>query len=338
MTHPGANILLLRAAIIAAALGASCRADTITIRSREQKGEFQGYENREFLFRADAWTDLREPRTAVQKLVLDPPRDVDLVLGSSAEAATLVAYEQSRFVVEQKGARREIAGMLVKSITVRAAAPAAAGGSGGAEEPEARRALDISAFEKADLTPLQSAALARYKTARARYDAFLAQSSAMVAMMDKAQGAKREEILNALRLRKNEEQPVVRELEAAEKALMAAIPQGTVLREKAEPAAGGADAPADAQAKAASMPEAGDGNVVIIDTASLEASPGINANQRAAIAGYKQASAAYLRVSETAGGAGEAAAELEAAAGQLQKAQKALLGAFPDMTFSPSAR
>ena len=74
-------------------------------------------------------------------------------------------------------------------------------------------------------TPAQSKAYNRYKTARASYDAFLAKSVEMIKALDKATGQAREDLLNKLRLRKNEEQPKAIEMKKAQAELLAAFPE-----------------------------------------------------------------------------------------------------------------
>jgi hypothetical protein len=69
----------------------------------------------------------------------------------------------------------------------------------------------------------QQAILNRFTAAKKTFDAFLAESIAMVQEMDKLKGPKREELLNKLRLRKDAEQPLRRNLISTYKALVAAF-------------------------------------------------------------------------------------------------------------------
>jgi len=74
-------------------------------------------------------------------------------------------------------------------------------------------------------TPLQVKAYNRYKTAKVAYDAFLTKSTEMVKALDKATGQARENLLNKLRLRKNEEQPITIEMKKSQAELLAAFPE-----------------------------------------------------------------------------------------------------------------
>ena len=74
-------------------------------------------------------------------------------------------------------------------------------------------------------TPAQSKAYNRYKVARETYNAFLTKSAEMVKAMDKSTGSSREDLLNKLRLRKNDEQPIASEMKKAQEELLAAFPE-----------------------------------------------------------------------------------------------------------------
>lgn len=303
--------------VVAGLLPAGAWADTLVVHAKELQGGFSGYEDGKFVFVAAGKGLTREPRSSVQKLILEKPVDATLVQGNKSQGVRLLGYEQSRFIVEIDGARSEITGILVKSISVQGA-PAAEGGSGDADGgTQPRRQLDLSGVDEATLTPGQAGALARYKAAWKRYSEFLARSSKMVAEMDKSRGAQREEKLDTLRERKNEEQPLLTELSAAEKVLRASFPGGAM--PKANPAA------------PAAVPEAADGDPAIIDTTSIESARNLTAAQKDAIAQYKAAAARFTAATEPSGNA--AAPDVVAAARQqLLKKQKALLAAFPGMT------
>lgn len=315
-----------RAAFLAGLVAVGTSADTIIIRSMEKKGDFQSYADSKFVFDADGKT-LKEPRSSVTKMVMDPPCEASLVQGSKTLTVKLLGYEQTKFLYEIKGVKGEAAGMLVKSIAVRR--PMEGGDGSSSDTPRGRKAINIAAYENAVLTPDQAAAVARYKKARTTYDAFVAKSSEMVAEMDKTKGPKREELLTALRVRKNEEQPIANELAAAEQALLKAIPPGTQLQLK-EPAAGAPEVSANPPSGPATLPETPEGEIVMIDTASIEAIPNLKSAQKDALAKYKDALSNYLRVSNMDSAPEE---EKKAAAQELKKLQKSLLAAFPEMTF-----
>ncbi len=76
-----------------------------------------------------------------------------------------------------------------------------------------------------DLNADQKAALEQYQAAKDKHRQFMEESSAMIARMDTLTGSERQALLNNLRLRKEEEQPLKRELEASQQALSAAFPE-----------------------------------------------------------------------------------------------------------------
>jgi len=80
-------------------------------------------------------------------------------------------------------------------------------------------------MKESEPTPVQVKAYNRYKTARTTYDSFLAKSAEMVKLLDRSTGPAREDLLNKLRLRKNEEQPIAGELRKAQAELLAAFPE-----------------------------------------------------------------------------------------------------------------
>ena len=84
---------------------------------------------------------------------------------------------------------------------------------------------DVSGLEgRADLTDAQNAALERYKAAKAKYSGYVSESSRIVAEMDRSRGQHRERLMDELRLRKQDEQPVKNEYRAATSALMSQFP------------------------------------------------------------------------------------------------------------------
>jgi hypothetical protein len=193
--------------------------------------------------------------------------------------------------------------------------------------------VDLSALEKAGgLTPAQQAALDRYRRARQEYDAFLSKSTAMVTEMEKATGARRESLLNALRQRKNEEQPISRRLESAEEALLAVLPKNSGGSRAAGEAGGAAGQPAGhAAARGSDLAAMPEGQVVLLDLGDLERLPNLKHDQSAALRQYNTAKSQYLK----AEGAEDTAqpGAMDAAVKALKEAQAAVLHAFPGVKF-----
>ena len=203
-----------------------CRADTLTVGIKNISGTFEGFANDAFAFRSDTGETLSENRTNVRALELDAPVKVSFELargGKGLESSTLAAYKGMKFIFKDGDKERSFFANQIKEIRV--IRPPQAGGGHAQDGGAAIRPVDISKVENnPDLTDGQKAALARYKTARAAYDDFLRESSDLVAQMDRAQGADRTKIHNRLRLRKQEEQPIINALQSAMTQLFNAFP------------------------------------------------------------------------------------------------------------------
>lgn len=325
--------------LLAAALTPCATADVLTVRSKEHPGRFVGFEDGQFLFLSEIGEATKYARTVVESLALDAPCEVRMVRASKTapESALLHGYKQSKFTVELNGTRLDVPGMQVKRMEVGLAAPAGpfgAGGAASADVPGPRPPADVSSLEKAgDLTPAQKGALDRYRRVRQEYEAFIAKSTALVAEMEKATGARRESLLDALRQRKNEEQPLVRRLESAEAALLAVLPRGGAGGANAAARnAGAAAGPAAGHAqRSGPLPAVAEGQVVLLDLGDLERLPNLNHDQSAALRQYSAAKGQYLKTESAADAAQPG--DLDAAARRLRDAQAAVLKAFPGLKF-----
>jgi len=296
-------------------LAAGAYADVITIGTKPLQGKFEGFEKNQFLFRTRTGELLKEDRMRVRKLSLDAPLDARLVRSGAeqSEPARLVSYVGGRFTIEQKGKQSTVLGMRVERIIVRRARrrPGADGGDAGRAP-----VLDISPLEgRGDLTESQAAALRRYKAARREFDDYVAENSAVVAEMDRSHGRQREKLLNDLRLRKNAEQPLKRELERAEAALLNAVPRPWT------PPPIPADAPPmPPTPPATEVPELAEGEVLLIDVSALAVTPGLTKAQDEALRRYEQARDRYMESQDDADRV------------TLKKAQADLVKAFPGLS------
>ncbi len=201
-------------------------ADTLNLGAKSYDGTFDGFEDGRFLFRTAEGREIKEPRSSVRKLNLTEPRQVALTRTSKREPdkLTMTGYENGKFAVKADGKESTIPGMQVRSITVEMDFQAF-GAMEQADTPRPVQPIDISGLTaRQDLTAEQTAVLKQYQAANGKYNAFLTESSALVEQMDKATGAKREALLNVLRRRKAEEQPVKRDLEISRTALLKAFP------------------------------------------------------------------------------------------------------------------
>lgn len=203
------------------------QADILVTATDQHKGTFRGFEKDHFVFFTENGDELRMPRSSVRVLVMEPAREVEVTRTGrkTADMETLAGYEKMKFCVIQGGRTNQVMGTAIAAIVVPEYQGQKAFGNGAADAPRAPRAFDISMLEALpDLSPERKAVLENYKEARRRFDAFVKESSALVAKMDRATGLEREKLLDVLRSRKNEEQPLKRALERATADLLAAFP------------------------------------------------------------------------------------------------------------------
>jgi hypothetical protein len=203
-----------------------CHADRLVAGNKTHEGTFQGFEKNRFMFATTDGDYLSKPRTTVKELAMDPPRNVILTYkNKKTEEVRLTGYRMSKFSHQEKKAIEEtvISVMKLKSVTV----PYTSGG--GADGPsDGILRIGLSTLDKVigdtKLTETETQALERYKAAKKKYDEFRAESARLVAEMDAATGAHREDLLNQLRKRKNEEQPILNDLRAASQEFQNAFP------------------------------------------------------------------------------------------------------------------
>lgn len=214
-------------------------ADQLVLSGQTKEGSFQGFEKNKFLFMTSKGRMARENTMRVTKLIIASPVKVTYQTNDSKkdEDGQLKGYEKNKFLLVGKdGKDISINVMKMKKIDVSFDEE---GGDikDGSKYPIP--AIDVAALEAGELNENQKAVLERFKDAKAKYDEFFNKSSQLVAQMDKAQGGKREELLNELRARKNDEQPLKRAAVAAFKALAEAFPeqddQGKAPPPKAQP-------------------------------------------------------------------------------------------------------
>ena len=295
----------------------TCRADVLTVGTRKYRGTFEGFENRQFLFRTSDGRLLHQDRPTVRSLHVDAPRPVKLLRRNRKreEKVNLIGYGKARFMVEISGRKESMFGMHVRSMELRWLPRNGRHHEG---RPKPKRRIDISALEKRnDLTPQQASVIRRYRAARTQYDAFVAKSSAMVAEMDDARGKSREDLMDSLRRRKDAEQPLKRDLENATAALLATFPDP--LPDAGDPEKRDGGQPAE-QGRTR-IPEIGEDEILLIDVAGLKG-PSLDREQATAIKTYEAAKRRYQAAGTDADG--DVAAEL-------RSAQSLLLNAFPGL-------
>ena len=315
--------VLLRILAVGLPLAATvATADTLVTRTQTYDGTFMRYEKNMFHFNRADGTAVVEPRLTVEALTLTPPREGVLEQGSRTLDVKLIGYKQAKFSIikDGPGAQEEtVYGMQVQRLVVREE-PSAAAADGLPVPPKPKPMLDIAHLSaRLDLTPAQMAAVKLYLAQRAPYDAFVRESTKMVAAMDQAKGKGRGEMLDALRARKVQETALRQALTRAENGLHAAFPRGI-------PASG---AGADGGANGVEVPDppprpAGAAAVVLLDTAPLAAHAGLTDAQITAIKAYQEAVRNYTKASGTG-------ARTDVASDAIKQAEKTLLAAFPDV-------
>ena len=194
------------------------------VKKTEYKGTFEGYQDGAFLFRTADGILLKERKSGVRELKLGEPCSIGLVTSKKkdSEWVVLKQYKSMKFVIEDGDKEKKIYGNTFKKITIHHPDEGGGGGGVGLGMPEL---IDTSGVEaRDDLTPAQTAALTQYKAAKAEWEQFLEESTALMKAADQVQDAKRMELMEKLRERKNEEMPIRTRLNGATKTLLAAFP------------------------------------------------------------------------------------------------------------------
>jgi len=216
-------------AVLLGALVSMTRADEIMVGATTQNGILEGYDGRHFQFyERETGKVLTISRTSVKQLKLDPPRKGEvLAIGKSEPRKVVVhGYAKGKFLFAEDKKPLAIMGMNVKRLSL-----ASVSRFTGSSEPmqEAVQTIadaDIQVLQaRTDLTAGQQATLESYTDAKARYQTFVAESSALVSKMDTLTGADRIAALQDLRLRKEAEQPLRRELAVRQRELISAFPE-----------------------------------------------------------------------------------------------------------------
>jgi hypothetical protein len=199
-------------------------ADQIVMFGAQPKsGTFQGVDGGRMLIVNEAGKFRKEQPSRITRIVLAKPLKIQYLAADSKqeEDGLLKGYDKQKFQITKDGKDLEIAAAKIKSMDI--VGDATGGGGAGNRYPVPD--IDLTFAEGPDATPAQKSAAARFKAAKKAYDDFVAESSDLVSKMDKATGAKRESILNELRMRKNQEQPLKSELMDACSALTELHPE-----------------------------------------------------------------------------------------------------------------
>ena len=198
-------------------------ADVIVVGAKTHRGTFENYARDTFRFRLKDGKALKVKRMSVKKLTLKKPLKGTLTQSARPPSlqVQLLGYDKSKFIYRDGDTRREASGMRVKSFTPERDPRWAVPGTRSEKLPT----IDISRLEdRKDLAPEQIAVLDRYKAAKREHDEFVAESSRLVAKLDRAVGSRRSELLNVLRKRKQDEQPLKQAFSEASDDLLELFP------------------------------------------------------------------------------------------------------------------
>ena len=349
------KLIILAVAVSALISCISVKADVLKTAMGEKKGHFSAYKNSKFIMKSEKGKKIEIPKATARELILESPVNVTFKRKgkSKSESAELLGYSKLQFQLKQKNKKVSLSAMYVTSMEAHVPMSAGPGGTvrGG---DTSIRAIDTSKFDESTMTASQKSALASYRAVRKRYDAFLSQSAAMVAEMDRSTGQQREKLLSKLRIRKNQEQPIRNEMSAAHKSFLAAFPNGFPLKSAKAPVSrrGPVMPPPGKSAEEVIEKSAdiADGEVLLIDVSGLGSSGDLTDHQMEAIDTYDKAAIAYQQISAKQAAlarAVNAAADADkvhlmpvfeqgekdatAAKKAVLKAQKAFLKAFPTL-------
>jgi hypothetical protein len=309
--------------------------DTLKGRSGTQTVTFEQFDGQNFHVRDQKSGNKQSlPRLNVYELSLEQPRMADVVMAGKPkpEQLLLKGYANGRFVFSIGGKDQNIVGMDVRSIRplpVSSSAPAAAAAPGGSQGVPMQQIPDRdiqTLLGRPGLTPDQKRILEEYKAAKAEYNKFQSESSALVSAMDTLTGNQRQQALNQLRLRKEQEQPVRRRMETSQQAVLAAFPELLTGSPATTAAPGTSGMEIPAETITLTMPPLSENEVLIIDTAVFRQLGNLSDAQSNALISYDAAAHAYQKAA-----ANPAASNADALLENLTKAQHNLFAAFPNV-------
>jgi len=202
--------------------------DQVTmLASRPKECTFQGVMGGSILFLNEKGRLMKELPSRISKITLTKPTQVTYLTadGKKEETAVLKGFEKREYLLEKDGKEIRVAAMKMKTLDLFVEAEGGNGGGTGTGYPIPKIDVDALLAATPNPTEAQKKILARFVAARKAFDAFFAESSALVEKMDKATGVQRENLMNTLRLRKGKEQPLKSELLDACSALTEAFPE-----------------------------------------------------------------------------------------------------------------
>ncbi len=195
----------------------------VMLGSQAKPCTFQGFDSGRLLIVSSKGRLSKEAPSRISRVILSKPLRVNYITsdGKKEEAALLKGFERQQFQLVKDGKESGVPAQKMKTIDI----IGEDGGEGGVVGRYPVPDVDVNALLGAKATPAQMKAVDRFLAAKKAYDDFVAESSVLVGQMEKAQGVKRAALLNELRMRKNQEQPIKTELVDACSALSDVFPE-----------------------------------------------------------------------------------------------------------------
>ncbi len=198
-------------------------ADTLKIGSTVHQGSFIGFEKSLLNFETEKM--LSERLNRVSALTVDPPLEVQITYtNKKTDTGVLTGYSRMKFHVEVDGKPKTLYASLVRTVLPPPPPPAEEEPDRAAGQGRGRLVIDLDGMRRDELPENQRKALEHYEAAKANYDRYISESTAMGAAADAVTGPARRAVLAKLHARKYEEQPLREAFEQAEDGIRAAFP------------------------------------------------------------------------------------------------------------------
>jgi hypothetical protein len=206
-------------------------ADVMVVKNEKHEGSFQGYKDGTFSFKTSKGKVIKVDRKQVTRLELKKPVSVSTTLKgkNKSQSMMLKKYGTMKFTFVENKKDKALLYHNILEISTGGSGGGSMGGGAVAAQGSSSLADKLysvsSLLARDDLSEEQSRVAQEYDTAKNNWKDFVEESSRMQKEMEQSKGQRREELLNKLRYRKNEEQPVKNALINATKALLETFPQ-----------------------------------------------------------------------------------------------------------------
>ena len=203
--------------------------DQLTMGKIVKDGALQGFEKNKFRFFTSKGKFVNEQASRVTDIKLEKPKKCTYLTSTAKkeERGILKSFTKDKFTITPEGKNAKdviipVSKMKKLEISLDSGTSGSAGGGSGNAYPIPN--VDLKAFT-GEFTPEQQKVMDAFVAAKKAFDDFATASSAVVDEMNTSTGAHREELINQLRKRKIDEQPLRKDLVAAYNALAEAFPE-----------------------------------------------------------------------------------------------------------------